>query len=512
MTRGWFEFSGQSPEQRRLAGTIATDQTHLLALLQTEGGSGDERSDAGLDGEVASENHGARLLSRVPFVTIDMPVEAGRLVRRYYIYGGIYTLAASVIWGINTLFLLDAGLSIAEVFIANSAFSVGTVLFEIPTGVVADTIGRRVSFLLSLAVLAATTLAYVGLAQVGGGLIAFAAVSALMGLGFTFYSGAMEAWLVDGVRFLGYEGELDRVFARGQTIANAAMLVGTIGGGLMGQIDLAVPFVFRTGLLVALFVMVVPGMKDLGFEPRRVPLLQVPAEAAEIASAGIRFGWHQKSLRLMMLATAAQFGFFAWAWYAWQPYFLELLGRDAVWVAGVVASLLALSMIVGNSIVEVVMRWCGRRTTLFLLSASLFSAALIGVGLVSSFVPAVALLFLAGLAMGVQTPVRQAFVHHVVPSDQRATVISLDSMIAGGGGVLGQTSLGALSEQRGFSAGYIIGGLTTLVALPLLLGVRRNNDDADFFGGIAPDLDNACVPQGLPAIAGITNEVVSDTR
>ena len=128
-----------------------------------------------------------------------MPTEAVQLVRRYYTYAGIYTLAASIIWGINTLFLLDAGLSIAEVFIANAAFSLGTVLFEIPTGVVADTIGRRASFLLSLIVLAASTFAYVGLAQIGAGVIAFSVASIFIGLGFTFYSGAMEAWLVDGV-------------------------------------------------------------------------------------------------------------------------------------------------------------------------------------------------------------------------------------------------------------------------------------------------------------------------
>ena len=85
----------------------------------------------------------------------SMPPSAAALVRRYYTYAGIYTLAASIIWGINTLFLLDAGLSIAEVFFANAAFSVGTVLFEIPTGVVADTLGRRASFLLSVLVLAA---------------------------------------------------------------------------------------------------------------------------------------------------------------------------------------------------------------------------------------------------------------------------------------------------------------------------------------------------------------------
>ena len=100
-----------------------------------------------------------------------------------------------MIWGVNTLFLLGAGLSFFEVFVANAAFSAGMVLFEVPTGVVADTLGRRVSFLLSVAVLSATTLLYVALAQVGAGVVAFSVVSVAMGLGFTFYSGAMEAWL-----------------------------------------------------------------------------------------------------------------------------------------------------------------------------------------------------------------------------------------------------------------------------------------------------------------------------
>ena len=95
------------------------------------------------------------------------PLVGGTLVETvgwrwlFYINIPVGPLAASVIWGINTLFLLDAGLTIAEVFVANSAFSVGTMIFEIPTGVVADTVGRRVSFLLSVAVLAISTLSAV---------------------------------------------------------------------------------------------------------------------------------------------------------------------------------------------------------------------------------------------------------------------------------------------------------------------------------------------------------------
>ena len=80
---------------------------------------------------------------------------SARIIRNYQLLAGLYTLAASLIWGVNTLFLLDAGLSISEVFIANAVFSAGMVIFEIPTGVVADTVGRRASYLLSIAAISA---------------------------------------------------------------------------------------------------------------------------------------------------------------------------------------------------------------------------------------------------------------------------------------------------------------------------------------------------------------------
>jgi MFS family permease len=340
-----------------------------------------------------------------------MPVEAAKLVRRYYAFAGTYTLAASIIWGINTLFLLDAGLSVPQVFVANAAFSVGTVVFEIPTGVVADTVGRRTSFLLSLVVLAASTLAYVGLAEVGGGVVAFSAVSVMMGLGFTFYSGAVEAWFVDGVRALGYDGAIDTIFARGQIVGGAAMLVGTVGGGVLGQIDLAIPFLVRAGLLIILLGMAFIGMHDIGFQARSVTLRTVPAEANSIARTGIRVGWSSRPLRLVMVAGAIQSGFFMWAWYAWQPYFLELLDEDAVWVAGVVAALLAIALIVGNTLVTVISRVCGRRTTILLWAAVAFGGASIAVGLASSFLVALGALLVSAVAMGVTVPVRQAFIH-----------------------------------------------------------------------------------------------------
>jgi MFS family permease len=432
-----------------------------------------------------------------------MPPAAAALVRRYYAYAGIYTLAASVIWGINTLFLLDAGLSISGVFIANAAFSVGTVLFEIPTGVVADTIGRRASFLLSVVVLAASTLGYVGLAQIGGGVVAFSVVSVFMGLGYTFYSGAMEAWLVDGVRELGFDGALDRVFSTGQIVGGAAMLVGTVGGGFLGQVDLALPFLLRSALLVVLLALALFGMHDIGFQPRPVTIRTLPAEAAAVANAGIRYGWSTRPLRLIMIAGAVQGGFFFWAWYAWQPYFLELLGRDTVWVAGVVAALVSTATIVGNGLVRALIGLSRKRTTLLLGTAFVFSLASVGVGWATSFPVALGFLLVASMAMGVQAPVRQTFVHGMVPSEQRATVVSFDSLISGVGSVAGQAGLGVYAERRSYSAAYVIGGAIALVSVPIVWAARRLHPPTDSLRGEVPPEPASCVPAGIPAISGV---------
>jgi hypothetical protein len=69
-----------------------------------------------------------------------------RPVFAHYLIAGLFTVAAALIWGVNTLFLLDPGLDIFGVFVANSAFTAGMVVFELPTGVF-DTRGRRASFL-----------------------------------------------------------------------------------------------------------------------------------------------------------------------------------------------------------------------------------------------------------------------------------------------------------------------------------------------------------------------------
>src|SRR6185436_17297119 len=96
-------------------------------------------------------------------------------------------------------------------------------------------LGRRRSYLLGAFTLTVSTLLYLFMWQVRGPFWGWAVTSVLLGLGFTFFSGATEAWLVDGLSATQYKGRLDTVFAKGQIAGGIAMLTGTVAGGIIAE-------------------------------------------------------------------------------------------------------------------------------------------------------------------------------------------------------------------------------------------------------------------------------------
>jgi MFS family permease len=423
------------------------------------------------------------------------------IIRAYYWIAGVYTLAASCIWGVNTLFLLHAGLDIFQVFVANTAYTIGTVLFEVPTGVLADTRGRRASFLVGTIVLLLTTLAYVGVAQVGGGIVLFSLVSVLVGLGFTFYSGAVEAWLVDALEAAGHTGSLDPIFARSSMVTGFAMVLGTIGGGALGMISLSVPYVVRAVILFAAFVIGWFSMPELGFTPRAMDLSRIPREMERVVKESFAATRASRPLQYLIGIRLVEWAFLMWAWYAWQPHFLKLWGNpDAVWLAGLLSALMSLAMIGGNGIVDVLTRYCGRRTTLMGWAMAIEIATAIGVGLSTNFWVAVLLFLVMIGTAGVVGPVRSTSIHGLVSKEHRASVLSFDSMVTSGGSAFSQTGLGWISKVHSIPAGFVVGGLFSFFALPLIAILRRMDDPSDFIVGTQTRDQSGCAAQGTPVI------------
>jgi len=411
----------------------------------------------------------------------------------------VTNLAQSLIWGVNTLFLLDAGLDIFGVMIANAGYTVGQVLFEVPTGVVADTVGRRVSYLLSVVIVFASTVLYLVFGMMEAGVAPFVLASMLLGLGFTFYTGAVDAWMVDALDSVGYEGRVDAVFAKGGIAFGAAMIIGTTGGGLLGQLDLALPYVARAMLLVPAFLLGLLAMRELGFQGRPLKLSTFGAETSRIARAGITYGFRNPVVRPLMLTSFVVGTFFIFGFYSWQKYFLDLLERDLVWVNGVVAALVGLSGIAGNALVGRVSRAGVSRAAILYVAITCLAAGVVLAGVFQDFWVAVPLYLVSTLAFGVWSPVKQGWLNDRIPSAQRATIISLDSLFMDAGGTIGQLGLGYYAKVVSIPAAWLVGGAFQLVSLPLAWRAARADRGS---GEPIPDPGPSPEPQPAPTLLG----------
>ncbi len=403
-----------------------------------------------------------------------------RSVQRTYLlllFGN--TLAASLIWGINTIFLLDAGLSNLEAFAANAFFTAGMMLFEVPTGIVADTAGRRVSYLLGTVTLSASTLLYVLLWQVEAPFWQWALVSVLIGLGFTFFSGAVEAWLVDALTATGFTGSVESVFGRGQIASGTAMLGGSVAGGFIAeQTSIAVPFVLRGLILVVMFVAAFRLMRDIGFTPARGD--GVVSEVRKITSESIEYGWRVPAVKWLMVESLAMGGVGIYAFYALQPYLLELYGDpDAYQIAGLVAAIVAGAQILGGVAAPHIRGLFKRRTSALIVIAVLNVATLGLIGLVDSFWAVLGLIVVWGLLFAATMPIRQTYLNGLIPSRQRATILSFDSLMSSGGGVWTQPVLGRAADVWGYAPSYLLGAGISALAVPFLALSRRENAPAD---------------------------------
>ncbi len=389
------------------------------------------------------------------------------------------TLAASFIWGINTIFLLDAGLSNLEAFAANAFFTVGMVVFEVPTGIVADTIGRRMSYLLGTVTLAASTLLYVLLWQIEAPFWEWAIASTLLGLGFTFFSGAVEAWLVDALAATGFTGEIETVFGRGQIVTGAGMLTGSVAGGFIAaQVSLGAPFVLRGAVLAVMFVVAFRMMHDVGFTPEKGgrPL----AEMRKIAEASIEYGWRVPAVKWLTVEALFVGGVGIYGFYALQPYLLELYGDpEAYQIAGLVAAVVAGAQILGGMAAPRIRRLFKRRTSALLVTATLSAASLAVMGAIESFAVVIAAVVVWGLLFAATMPIRQTYLNGLIPSRQRATILSFDSMMTSTGGVWTQPALGRAADAWGYAPSYLVAAGISTLALPFIALSRRQNAPAD---------------------------------
>jgi MFS family permease len=169
-----------------------------------------------------------------------------------------------------------------------------------------------------------------------------------------------------------------------------------------------------------------------------------------------------------------------YVFYAAQPYLLELYGDSTAYtIAGLAAAIFAGVQIVAGLAVPWLRRLFRRRTDALIIGSLSGVVLLALLGLRPGFVVALLILAASSFIAAITRPMRQAFLNGVIPSEQRATVLSFDSLMGSAGGVVAQPVLGRVADVGGYAVSYLVSAGIQLVALPFVLLARSERAPSD---------------------------------
>jgi MFS family permease len=226
-------------------------------------------------------------------------------------------------------------------------------------------------------------------------------------------------------------------------------------------------------------------MRDMGFTPARSK--HPRREVTTVLRSSIEHGFGNPPVRWIMLAAPFTGGVTIYAFYAMQPYLLELYGDQRAYaVAGLAAAIVAGAQIAGGLLVPYIGRVFQRRTSLLIVGTALGTGALAMIGLVSAFVAAIVLLVLWGLVFAAITPVRQAFLNGLIASKHRATVLSFDSLLGSSGGVAIQPVLGKVADVWSYPASFVASAAIQAFAIPFIWLAHRERASGDALNSEEP--------------------------
>ncbi len=375
-------------------------------------------------------------------------------------------------------FVQQVGLSPLQLVLVGTVMEISVFVFEVPTGVVADLYGRKLSLVIAWVVMGSATILVGAVPQFWAALVGWA----LWGFGVTFMSGAFEAWITDEV---GAEN-VGRVFVRGLQAGYAAGIVGLLLWIGLATVSLQGAVIADGAVTLVVGLLAIPFMRETGFRRHahgKGAGLQKARDGARLVRG--------RPVLLLLVAAA----FFAGAYTEgfdrlWEAHFIRDVGlpaffglSDLWWFAVLGVGAMLLGLLVSNVLVKRVTHTSDRSMAklLFVLAAIQIATA-VAFGLAAGLALAVLAYWGARLARSLSSPVYMTWLNQSIDdSSVRATVISLSGQSDAIGQVAGGPGIGAIGNAFGIPTALVAGGFVLTPALALYARAMRH-------GGHEPEL------------------------
>lgn len=391
-----------------------------------------------------------------------------KVIKIYVAFSFLLSLSHAFFFATYQLFLASRGMNLLEINIINMFFMAGVFLLEVPTGAFADVFGRKKSVVAGCFMLSLSMWGYF----FGNSFLQFVISELIGALGITFLSGALEAWVVDALAYHGYDGELSHVFRREVYATQFGVIFGSLMGGYLGERDLSLPWLasgigtFAVGFF-AMFALREQRVKRIKFTWSFAPFRKTISDS-------VSFGYQKKSVWFvvlfgMILAVSVQAMNMQWPFV-----FQKIYGFSTTSLGWLFAVVSGITML-GGQLSKLLADRIRHEKNAIVLSQGITAIGIIGASTMLGVIPVTALFLLHDMGRGMLGPLKQAYLNHRIPSEQRATILSFDSMMGRAGAFIGLLGSGYLAEHFGIPLAWLVSGVVLAISIPVFLKLKNGD-------------------------------------
>ena len=353
------------------------------------------------------------------------------------------SFAFGTILPVYVLYFRHYQMNLFQIALLAAVFEASILIFEIPTGLVADMYGRRMSVILSAVFSLISGAIFIFFPLLAGFIVA----EIIGGLGETLRSGALEAWLVDSLKHEGREEKIKSAFAKGTKFKIGGNLLGLILGGYLASLNMKLVWIPFTAVFLLLCLFLLLRMKE-EYEVRKEASQKITSKLSETIKQSMSVLKSQKLiLALVLLSLFSEFAFETISQY-WQVHFDENLFISTQYFGWVLVIASVLTILLIDKITALSEKF--RHEISFLITLEcLFLVSLLLVALTVSPLLAVVFFVLLQSFVSFKEPIFLDLYNKHIPSPQRATLLSFQSLVGSTGEVLAGLCIGVIALKFG---------------------------------------------------------------
>jgi len=391
-------------------------------------------------------------------------------VKIYYLIQFLSSLAFGSIIPIYVLYFRDHQLNLFQIAFLASIFEASILISELPTGYLADLYGRKLSVVLSNLSLFCGGAGFIIYPSFAGFILA----EILVGLGESLKSGALDAWIVDSLKFHNEAENQKGVFGIGIKYKTAGNLIGLISGGYLASLNLKLTwfpftFIFLFSFIFLFFLMPEEYRKSEIIKPQKVKAIKQLRETVRESFSLLKLD--RILFALILLGLFSEFSYESISQY-WQVHFYENLHISAEYFGWIVAASSVILILSLNLILKLSSKFKTEANFVVLLQIGFILSLLI---IALSINPYLAIILFIALQtfQGFKEPILLDLYNKSIPSHRRATLLSFINLVNSSGEVLAGLCIGLIALSFGLRVTFLFGSFVLIAGIILFYLVKK---------------------------------------